>query len=568
MRNRVVLAVSFLSASLPLVALAQWQSNGVPVCGSTTGQASQIAVSDGAGGAIVAWVDTRSGPGGDIYTQRIDGSGMILWNAAGVPLCTAASTQEYPVILSDNAGGAIVAWHDFRSGSSDIYAQRVDGTGAVQWTADGVAVCTVAGNQYYPAMTTNGSGGAIVVWEDWRPLGSPDTAPNIFGARLTSTGVLPDGANGIAISTANFAQRLPTLLPWFTGGALVAWTDSRNLATATDIYAARVTSTGVVGDPLGLAICQHAFVQSNSELVSDGAGGAIIAWYDARTPVGVYAQRLANTGVTQWTANGLSVSGGSPAALDLPIQMLSDGAGGAIASWAAGTDPALDVYAQRINASGARQWLPNDVAVCASANRQWYPSMATDNAGGVVVSWMDERNGTDYDVYAQRVNSSGAAQWTPDGVVMCDAVIDQTYPAAVSDGAGGAIAAWTDTRDDVTGVETQVYAQRVYADGQTPTDVADAPSAAFTVLPARPNPFAATTDLEFRVKGPSDVSIEVYDVAGRRVRSVTLPDVPAGWRRFAFDGRTDSGRALPSGVYFCRVTVSGTTQIQKMVLLR
>jgi hypothetical protein len=181
---------------------------------------------------------------------------------------------------------------------------------------------------------------------------------------------------------------------------------------------------------------------------------------------------------------------------------------------------------------------------------------------------MDERSGVGYDIYAQRVNSSGAAQWTADGVVLCDAVFDQTYPVVVSDGAGGAIAAWTDGRDDDTGVETQVYAQRVYADGQTPTSIGDAPSAAFTVLPVRPNPFAATTDLEFRLDELSDVAVDVYDVAGRRVRSMVLPAVDAGWGRVSFDGRDDTGRSLPSGVYFCRVTASGVTQTQKMVLLR
>jgi hypothetical protein len=47
-----------------------------------------------------------------------------------VPFCTAASTQKSPTIVTDGAGGAIVTWSDYRSGSySDIYAQRVRANG-------------------------------------------------------------------------------------------------------------------------------------------------------------------------------------------------------------------------------------------------------------------------------------------------------------------------------------------------------------------------------------------------------------------------------------------------------
>src|SRR4026209_2288316 len=137
-RNPVLVA-SFLASSLFLSSLvsAQWQVDGIAVCPPTAGQMSAVAISDGAGGAIIAWAYT-SGDGGDIYAQRIDGSGNVLWTAAGVPLCTAGDWQSDPTILSDNAGGAIVAVSDLRDGVSDIYAQRIDGAGAVQWTADGV----------------------------------------------------------------------------------------------------------------------------------------------------------------------------------------------------------------------------------------------------------------------------------------------------------------------------------------------------------------------------------------------------------------------------------------------
>src|SRR5207247_10461765 len=87
------------------------------------------------------------------------------WTADGVALCTAANDQYNPPITADGAGGAIVTWRDFRSGTSyDIYAQRVNADGVAPWTADGVALCTAANPEFPPQVIADASGGAIPRW--------------------------------------------------------------------------------------------------------------------------------------------------------------------------------------------------------------------------------------------------------------------------------------------------------------------------------------------------------------------------------------------------------------------
>jgi hypothetical protein len=66
----------------------------------------------------------------------------------------------------------------------------------------------------------------------------------------------------------------------------------------------------------------------------------------------------------------------------------------------------------------------------------------------------------------------------------------------------------------------------------------------------------------------SDVAIEVFDVAGRRVRSELTATLAAGWRDIDFDGRDAVGQTLPSGVYFYRVRAAGETITRKMVIAR
>ena len=70
------------------------------------------------------------------------------WRVDGVPVSTAAYGQTYSTIVRDGAGGAIITWRDGRNGVDwDIYAQRVNAAGVPQWTPNGVALCTAAGDQ-------------------------------------------------------------------------------------------------------------------------------------------------------------------------------------------------------------------------------------------------------------------------------------------------------------------------------------------------------------------------------------------------------------------------------------
>lgn len=93
------------------------------------------------------------------------------------------------------------------------------------------------------------------------------------------------------------------------------------------------------------------------------------------------------------------------------------------------------------NASLA-QWALDGASLTLVPGGQYTPNVVSDGAGGAIVVWQDERNGAS-DVYAQRVNSKGAALWADNGVALCTApgaqwVLPQ-WSGIVSDGAGGAI---------------------------------------------------------------------------------------------------------------------------------
>jgi len=79
----------------------------------------------------------------------------------GIKICTENKQQRYQQIISDGQNGAIIVWQDNRSVDFDIYAQRINSLGDIEWAENGTAICTELGNQERPQLVNDGKGGAI-----------------------------------------------------------------------------------------------------------------------------------------------------------------------------------------------------------------------------------------------------------------------------------------------------------------------------------------------------------------------------------------------------------------------
>jgi len=83
-----------------------------------------------------------------------------------------------------------------------------------------------------------------------------------------------------------------------------------------------------------------------------------------------------------------------------------------------------------------------------------------------------------------------------------------------------------------------------------------------------PNPFNPTTIIRFEISERSDVSLTVYDVGGRLVRRLMEQPLPAGLHTAIWDGSSDDGTRVSSGIYFYKLEAGGFTQTRKMVMLK
>ena len=269
-----------------------WALNGVVVSIAPNDQVNPEIVSDGSGGAVIMWEDSRNG-NLDIYAQRIDANGNLLWQPDGVAICTTSHPQEYPQIISDGAGGAIITWGDGRNGNVGIFAQRIHGSGYVLWVADGVAVSEPSSG-HYPQIVSDGVGGAIIGW-------SYGVYDGIRAQRIDSSGSLLWAEGGVVISTDAAGPQNLRMAHDSNGGTIMIWQDDRNGYDASDIYAQRIDAGGKAKWPSDVAVRIAVFRQEDPQITSDGNGGVIVTWLDRGNGY-VYAQRISGIGTLQWNS--------------------------------------------------------------------------------------------------------------------------------------------------------------------------------------------------------------------------------------------------------------------------
>ena len=145
--------------------------------------------------------------------------------------------------------------------------------------------------------------------------------------------------------------------------------------------------------------------------------------------------------------------------------VVDDGDGGVVVMWEdyrTGRD--WDVYGQRVDSSGTPRWEENGVAICKADRNQRRLRMIRHEAHAIVV-WNDRRDRSNWDIYAQAVNLEGEVLWQTDGIPVCVNGADQSTQAILSDGEGGAICVWEDERR--SSEFQDLYIQRITAKGET-----------------------------------------------------------------------------------------------------
>ncbi len=366
------------------------------------------------------------------------------------------------------------------------------GTAIAAWSQDPSAptpVCDATGAQGAP-MLVQVDGGFIVSWRDQRrgSCGYNCIYTDVYAQKFDLEGAMLWAENGRVVAAGpEHALVYPTqlgtgLVDDGAGGALVAWNDQ--LGVITQGYISNLTRDAEVawGEP-GVAI------QGGDTAVTMPAGaGFSDEWgFAADSEGGVFAPLPAGGRIGRFDAMGrLRATWFEDPDIQYRVALVPalepDGTDAVIAVWIKGNGYFVDSIVARKLVDPETFWpaspdtfddlwgqvLLYDQTATFSA---WRLTAVSDGAGGVIAAWVDNRSGS-YRIRAQRVGADGNLPWGPQGVDVSDDITNANYwafnLALAADGKGGALVAWNQPYD----VPQVIKAQRLAADG-TPQWAAD-----------------------------------------------------------------------------------------------
>jgi hypothetical protein len=203
-------------------------------------------------------------------------------------------------------------------------------------------------------------------------------------------------------------------------------------------------------------------------------------------------------------------------------------------------------------------WDPVDTRVTVNAASQIQPYVDADPRGNVYTVWTDLRNGSSNpDIYYDtRQNGTWVGNTSLVGAGTDTTNSVQRFPGIVHDDFGTAYAAWTDERLPASiGRNRDIF----YKVGlEVVTAVSTVKPSLARLLRNYPNPFNPVTRIQFVLDRDAHVSLRVFDVQGRAVRTLVDSYLTSGQRVVGWDGKDDGGRSLASGTYFLRLQGGGT----------
>ena len=136
-------------------------------------------------------------------------------------------------------------------------------------------------------------------------------------------------------------------------------------------------------------------------------------------------------------------------------------------------------------------------------------------------------------------------------------------------------AEYTDEVPDVLRGAELRYAYGMIRDGieitrssEVPVTFGSATPGAFVLHPNCPNPFNPDTQIRFELPRAGHVRLLVFDLAGRKIRTLVDGHLAAAVHTQRWDGRDDRGLPAASGVYFVKLEVNGEVATEKLALLR
>ncbi|MBK6446193.1 MAG: T9SS type A sorting domain-containing protein [Bacteroidetes bacterium] len=538
-----VIAIFLFSCS-SYIASAQFNSDSSQtyfVCNATGAQSSVSSFGDGFGGTYSFWLDKRNGlTGTAIYGQHMDSLGNPEWAANGQLFFQENAKEVWLMKAIAWQNGILLSWVQggFGIGGDTLYCNYYDANGSSQWAQ--------------PVVVGNKQGNIIYVSID-----NLDIFPNDSGATVTFGLTQSGGSTYFSYNRIDFNGNLrwPLDSTAYYGNGYYYQTASDNFG---GFYIA--ASTGGIGTHIYVG---HIDFDGNSTISS---------------PVDICG-----------TVGGRNNS---------PWKVVCDSDTNAYVIWA--NNPSLDISLTKIEPDGTLSW-GGPITVCSASGTQENPDMIMHD-GSIYAIWNDGRPGANfYYIYMQKLDTSGTAQWSPDGILLSDLPSNSPSPKVVGAGSnvvGTYIVNSTFRAQQVrpdsslvwhtNGVVINVNNLPYYADYNLVSSTTGSvtaiwkengdnicatrvqPNGILTTIPSRnnksfalyPNPVSHQLILSVENCSIGDYNIRIYNSTGAEVFTCSEKN------SFSEFSRIISVTDFPAGLYSIAVQTSGSLNTQNFVVVK
>lgn len=478
---------------------------------------------------FLVWQDYRDAGRGRIYLQRVSDGGQVAegWPAGGRPANTGLAEQTNPKITVDGQGGAYLAWSERTGRRLQLRLGRraANGDSVSGWPAAGQPITDFFHTVRSISIAAGANGRAALVWQETDTLG----VSSLQAARLAADHSPATGLSSPTTLVASAVDLTAPTLKSFGNEVLAVWSEWQSGSSS--VFAQRLSLESAL---------------TVSEKVALGAG---------------------------------SLGRSAPV-------VLVDSAGASIA-WESHAGGNSDVHVQRINTLGglASGWDSSGVVIGGGSGSRYAPSLASDDAGGLIVTWMDSRTSDRAGLLARAGEvsirlleakaSPGRAQitWLFQGSVRESLEVERRHGdaewsvithAAPDDSGRVAL----EDRAAPPGATVEYRLVRVVGETRFnfPAASLDIPRipAALAIHWARAEPARNTIVISLALPSRAAGELQLHDITGRRVAQQRLEGYEPGEYEVTFGL---AGR-LPSGIYFLRLQHAGKSRSTKIGLIR
>ncbi|MEW6412980.1 MAG: FlgD immunoglobulin-like domain containing protein [Candidatus Zixiibacteriota bacterium] len=548
--------------------------------GTAQQHAPRVSVSP-QGWFVVTWYDNRSS-NDDIFVQRFDSDGNRLGINVKVNSDSQGARQAFPDVAADGTGRFTVAWVDWRNGAypsnPDIYVRTFDTLMTPVKSDVRVNYDGTQNAQREAAITSDRMGNTVVVWSD-----STTDGWNITGQILDNSSNLV-GSN-FRVNDYLSGNQLDPDVGMDGEYRYVTWADDRS--GNWDIYASitryKQPSLTITPTSISLVMNETDAVPSARTVVVNHTGAepvdytisTTVDWLSALPDSGATPDTVSVTVATDTLVQGtyfgtlvfsdvagqdsslvvsvrLDVIGLQKDTIRIDPAIVEEGGVGSTPITAVIVNDLVhislplqfDKDSLMVDSILAGPTLPADVGL----------QSTIDTAGGLVlIEWTPTATispGSYYlgDLYF----TAGAAS----GACSIDTVSNDTLQFRVTVGAAELI-------PDFSGAEITISPLTDLSG-----DPLDELPGSFSLKQNYPNPFNSSTLIRYDLPALSKVTLKVYNILGQPVRTLVDRVQPSGSYRLSWDGLSDDGDPVGSGIYFYRLAADRMVAVRKMALLK